>query len=113
MRLTNHTVNSREEYHFESSQDYCDPDEITRVAELLNQRKDFTDADKAQLLTIVELEKIRYRFASTDLPLDKYQAEVQSIRQALIKSHNREPFDNGKVDKMFYVELNKGYGYVG
>lgn len=113
MRLINHKVNSQEEYHFESSQDYCDLDEITRVAELLSKRKDFTVADKAQLLAIVELEVTRYRFASDDLSLEEYQTKVQSIRQTLIKTYNREPFDNGKVDKIFYVELNKGYGYVG
>lgn len=113
MQLTNHKDNSRKEYHFESSLDYCDPEKITRVSELLSHRSDFNDTDRAQLLAIVELERLRYRFANDELPLEIYRAEVQSVRQALIDSHNREPFDNGKVDKAFYVELNKGYGYVG
>ncbi|XXN66746.1 hypothetical protein ACRQ84_23470 (plasmid) [Enterobacter ludwigii] len=113
MHLTNHKDNAREEYHFESSQDYCDLGHIARVSELLNHRSDFNDADRAQLLAIMELERLRYRFANDELPLDSYQAEVQSVRQALIDSHKREPFDNGKVDRAFYVELNKGYGYVG
>ncbi|MEN4771285.1 hypothetical protein [Duffyella gerundensis] len=113
MHLTNHKDNAREEYHFESSQDYCDPEQIARVSALLNHRSDFNDADRAQLLAIVELERLRYRFANDELSLESYQAEVQAIRQALIDTHKREPFNNAKVDRAFYVELNKGYGYVG
>jgi len=113
MHLTNHKDNAREEYHFESSHDYCDIRQIERVSELLNDRSDFNDADRAQLLAIMKLETLRYRFANNELSLDSYKVEVQSVRQALIHSHKREPFDNGKVDRAFYVELNKGYGYVG
>lgn len=47
MQLANHKNNLSEEYHFEISPDYCDPEEIVKLSEFLNHRDDFDDADRA------------------------------------------------------------------
>ena len=55
MRLVNHATNTKNFYHFEDSDDCCEPAVVTAAAERLRQSKDLNAADAAQLETIVSL----------------------------------------------------------
>lgn len=113
MRLTDHADAPDDEYHFESSDEYCAPGIVDRAAAAVAASLTLDDADQAQLQAIVSLEKLRHAFATSEQDLKAHGKQVQEIRNALIRSHGREPFDNGDVEKAFYKRLNREYGYVG
>lgn len=112
MRLANHATNTKNFYHFEDSDDCCEPDVVTAAAERLRQSKDLNTADAAQLETIVLLELLRYEYAAGEMPVDDLKSQIQKLRNTLIDVHGREPFDNGNIDKDFYRFLNEEYGLV-
>ncbi|EKT4465576.1 hypothetical protein QEL93_000947 [Pseudomonas putida] len=113
MRLTDHARAPGNEYHFESSDEYCAPALVERAAKAVATTIRLDAAGQAQLQAIVELEKLRYAFATGDADLKAHGQQIQAIRNTLIQAHGREPFDNGAVEKAFYKALNQAYGYVG
>jgi len=112
MIMTDHAENPNEEYHFESSLEFCSPDIVKRVEKKVRASTECTPADSAQLTAIVELELLRYEFAHGQYDAKCRKKKIQSIRQRLINEHGREPFENGRIDKAFYKALNDEYGYV-
>ncbi len=112
MRLVNHATNTNVFYHIEESDDFCEPEIVNAAAERLRQTSELNDADNAQLETIVALEKLRFEFASSEMPVSELQLQMEKLRNGLINLHGREPFDNGRIDKHFYELLNEEYGYV-
>lgn len=111
MSLTNHKDNPQEEYHFESSSDYCNVDIINIAAQNVRNSINLNEQDDAQLKSIINLEKTRYLFAIGNISHDELKKRIYDIRHNLVKEYHREPFDNGVIDKKFYEELNKLYGY--
>lgn len=111
MSLTNHKNNSQEEYHFESSSDYCDVDIVNIAAQNIRNNINMNEQDHAQLKSIIDLETTRYLFAIGKISHDELKKRIHDIRNNLVKEYHREPFDNGNIDKKFYKELNKLYGY--
>ena len=112
MRLTNHALKHGCEYHFESSDEYCDPAIVDRAASEVRATFSLDSATEAQLQTIISLEKLRYEYANSGQDVKAHGQRIQALRNALIQQYGREPFDNGKVEKAFYKALNKEYGYV-
>lgn len=113
MRLTDHALAPGDEYHFESSDEYCAPPLVERAAKSVFATMSLDAAGQAQLQAIVDLEKLRYAFAMGDGDIKTHGKQIQDIRNTLIQAHGREPFDNGAVEKAFYKALNQAYGYVG
>lgn len=111
MSLTNHKDNTQEEYHFESSDDYCDVDIINIAAQNVRNNINMNEQDDAQLKSIVDLEKTRCSFAVGNISHNELKKRIYDIRHNLVKEYHREPFDNGTIDKKFYKELNELYGY--
>mgnify|MGYP003649299556 CR=1 FL=1 len=112
MKITDHALNPKQEYHFESSVEFCSPEIIKRVEKKVKESKSLSDDDSEQLKAIVKLELMRFEFANGSEELSTHSSKVQRVREELIKKTKREPFDNGEVDKAFYELLNIEYGYV-
>ncbi|MFZ3025880.1 hypothetical protein [Pseudomonas sp.] len=113
MRMTDHAANAKDEYHFESSKEYCDPSVVEKAAKLVMDNMSLTAADVAQLKAIVMLERLRFDFVHSDQDIKDHARDIQALRKELIAAHHREPFDNGDLEKAFYKALNKAYGYAG
>jgi hypothetical protein len=111
--MTDHATNAMDEYHFESSKEYCDPSIVESAAKFVMNNMNITAADVAQLKTIVMLERLRFDFVHSDQDIKDHARDIQALRKELIATHHREPFDNGDLEKAFYEALNKEYGYVG
>lgn len=105
-----HQPSSKNEYHFESSDEYCDPKLVRKVQEEMVAEISLSEAEVAQLNAIVNLEVARYEYATNDSNHESHGRVIQSIRNKLIKAYGVEPFDNGRVDKEFYKRLNREYG---
>ncbi len=112
MRLVNHATNTKEFYHIETSDDFCEPEVVKKAAERVRHTCELDDADAAQLEAIVALELLRFEYASTEMPVSELQIQMQKLRNELFDLHGREPLDNGKIDKVFYELLNEEYGHV-
>ena len=112
MQLIDHSGNVQSFYHFESSDEYCTPEKIDAAASILRSCLDLNKTDIAQLDTIVKLEHLRYAYATSDMTKDELSKAIQEARNLLIKEFSREPFDNEKVEKIFYRSLNSEYGHV-
>lgn len=113
MRLTDHARKPNSEYHFESSDEYCDPAIVDQAAHVVRAALSLGPAEQAQLQTIISLEKLRYEFAINGQDVKAHGQQVQALRNTLVQQHGREPFDNGEIEKAFYKALNEEYGYVG
>ncbi|EIU5459886.1 TPA: hypothetical protein ACPHWC_003088 [Pseudomonas aeruginosa] len=113
MRLIDHARKPNSEYHFESSDEYCDPAIVDRAAHVVRATRSLVPAELAQLQTIISLEKLRYEFAINGQDIKAHGQQVQALRNTLVQQHGREPFDNGEIEKAFYKALNEEYGYVG
>lgn len=113
MRLTDHASNPNSDYHFESSDQYCDPAIVDRAANVVRATFSLEPAEQAQLQTIISLEKLRYEFAINGQDVKAHGQQLQALRDTLVQQHGREPFDNGEIEKAFYKALNGEYGYVG
>lgn len=112
MRLTDHALNRDCEYHFESSDEYCNPEIVDRAARIVRTALNLGPAEQAQLQTIISLEKLRYEFATNGQDIQTHGQQIQALRNALVQQHGREPFDNGEIEKAFYKALNEEYGYA-
>ena len=110
--MINHAINAKKFYHFEDSDEFCEPEVVEVVAERMRQTVDLNDADTAQLETIVALEQLRFEYATRGMPVSELKHQIQTLRSSLITLHGREPFDNGNIDKRFYKLLNEEYGFV-
>lgn len=113
MRLIDHARNPDSEYHFESSDEYCDPSIVDRAARVVRAAFSLGPTEQAQLQTIISLEKLRYEFANNGQDVKTHGQQIQALRNTLVQQHGREPFDNGEIEKAFYKALNEEYGYVG
>lgn len=113
MRLNDHARKPNSEYHFESSDEYCDPAIVDRAANVVRAAFSLGPAEQAQLQTIISLEKLRYEFAISGQDVKAHGQHLQALRNTLVQKHGREPFDNGEIEKAFYKALNEEYGYVG
>ena len=112
MNMIDHADNPREEYHFESSMEFCSPEVVLSVEKKIRSSMSLTPEDSAQLKAIVELELMRYDFAHGQYDATCRKQMIQAVRNKLIKDFSREPFEDGPVDKAFYKALNREYGYV-
>ncbi|WP_157956856.1 hypothetical protein [Salinicola aestuarinus] len=105
-----HQASSNSEYHFESSDEYCDPILVRKVKDEMVAESFLSELELAQLIAIVKLETARYEYAVGDSSLKAHGETVQAIRNELIQANGVEPFDNGKVESEFYRRLNREYG---
>lgn len=112
MQLTDHVFNAQDEYHFETSDEYCDRAMVAKADEYVRNTLKLTEADLAQLETIVRLESLRFAYAHGERNIVEHAQDIQALRNNLIKCHQREPFDNGAIEAAFYRALNREYGYV-
>ena|SRR5690554_5544225 len=109
--MLNHSENPQDEYHFESSEEYCTPEVIEKVKRAIEKSRKLTEPEQAQLQAIVKLELARYEYATQHNNIDEHGEEIQKIRYELVNKYGIEPFHNGAIDKAFYDALNREYGY--
>lgn len=109
--MQDHKINPDEEYHFESSDEFCSPEVVNKAKKIIENNIELTKPEQAQLNAIASLELARYEHATKNTSIESHGKEIQEIRNILINNYKLEPFDNGEIDKAFYDALNREYGY--
>jgi len=96
-------------YHFESSDMYCEKEDIIQARNQAINSSKWSENELSQLNKIIEMELLRYRLAMNKLSLERYQKIVATEVDTFYQKWHIHIFQDTKVSEAFYTFLNEEF----